>query len=78
MCGSLCSVNDILAKQLPFPGLEIGDVLAFENTGAYCMTEGISLFLSRELPRVCLVGADGQTRLVRDALPTYPLNSPVA
>ena len=42
------------------------------------MTEGISLFLSRELPRVCLVGADGQTRLVRDALPTYPLNSPVA
>ena len=78
VCGSLCSVNDILAKQLPFPGLEIGDVLAFENTGAYCMTEGISLFLSRELPRVCLVEPDGQARLVRDALPTYPLNSPVA
>lgn len=78
VCGSLCSVNDILAKQLPFPGLEVGDVLAFENTGAYCMTEGISLFLSRELPRVCLVEADGQARLVRDALPTYPLNSPHA
>ena len=42
------------------------------------MTEGISLFLSRELPRVCLVEPNGQTRLVRDALPTYPLNSPHA
>ena len=78
VCGSLCSVNDILAKQLPFPGLEVGDVLAFENTGAYCMTEGISLFLSRDLPRVCLVDADGQVRLVRDAVPTYPLNSPAS
>lgn len=76
VCGSLCSVNDILAKQLPFPGLEVGDVLAFANTGAYCMTEGISLFLSRDLPRVCLVGPDGTPRLVRDGLATYPLNSP--
>ncbi len=77
VCGSLCSVNDILAKQLPFPGLEVGDVLAFADTGAYCMTEGISLFLSRDLPRVCLIDADGTSRLVRDAEPTWPLNSPV-
>lgn len=76
VCGSLCSVNDILAKQLPFPGLDMGDVLAFADTGAYCMTEGISLFLSRDLPRVCLVGADGTPRLVRDGVATYPLNSP--
>lgn len=77
VCGSLCSANDILAKQMPFPGLEPGDVLAFADTGAYCMTEGISLFLSRDLPRVCLVQTDGTARLVRDAVPTYPLNCPL-
>ena len=78
VCGSLCSVNDILAKQIPFPGLEPGDVLAFADTGAYCMTEGISLFLSRDLPRVCLVDTDGQARLVRDGQATHPLNCPKA
>lgn len=50
ICGSLCTVNDILVKQLPLSRLEVGDVLAFGNAGAYCMTEGISLFLSRDLP----------------------------
>lgn len=74
ICGSLCSINDILCKQLELPGLLPGDVLHFENTGAYCMTEGISLFLSRDLPRVCLIGDDGEARLVRDFVPTYPLN----
>lgn len=74
ICGSLCSVNDILCKQLELPGLFAGDVLLFENTGAYCMTEGISLFLSRDLPRVCLIDAHGEARLVRDFVPTYPLN----
>ena len=74
ICGSLCSVNDILCKQLELPGLFAGDVLLFENTGAYCMTEGISLFLSRDLPRVCLIDAHGEARLARDFVPTYPLN----
>ena len=74
LCGSLCSINDILAKQLELPGLFLGDVLRFDNTGAYCMTEGISLFLSRDLPRVCLIDADGEARLVRDLEPTWQLN----
>jgi len=52
----------------------VGDVLRFDNTGAYCMTEGISLFLSRDLPRVCLIDADGEVRLVRDLEPTWQLN----
>ena len=46
----LCTINDILVKRLPLGGLEIGDVLVFEQAGAYCMTEGIALFLSRDLP----------------------------
>ncbi len=76
LCGSLCTVNDILVKQLPIQDLHIGDVILFKNTGAYCMTEGISLFLSRDLPQVVLCLPDGSIQTVRDVLPTYPLNRP--
>ncbi len=76
LCGSLCTANDILVKQLPVRDLRIGDVFAFENTGAYCMIEGISLFLSRELPRVILVQEDGDPLLVRSEIATDPINTP--
>lgn len=76
ICGSLCSMNDILAKQVPLPAIEIGDVLCFENTGAYCMTEGISLFLTRDIPAVYLLREDGSLVLVRETFETYGLNLP--
>ena len=75
LCGSLCTVNDILVKQLPVAGLKCGDVFAFGNTGAYCMTEGISLFLSRAQPRIVLLRAEGAPLLVREALPTDRINT---
>lgn len=75
LCGSLCTVNDILVKQLPVAGLKCGDVFAFGNAGAYCMTEGISLFLSRALPRIVLLRAEGAPLLVREALPTDRINT---
>ena len=75
LCGSLCTVNDILVKQLPVAGLKCGDVFAFGNTGAYCMTEGISLFLSRALPRIVLLRAEGAPLLVREALFTDRINT---
>lgn len=76
VCGSLCTINDILVKQLPLPSLHIGDVLAFERAGAYCMTEGISLFLSRDLPAVLYRRPDGQVDELRPHFDTYPLNTP--
>ena len=76
LCGALCTANDILVKQLPVKDLQIGDVFAFENTGAYCMTEGISLFLSRALPQVLLLEEGGVFRSVRPITPTYPFNTP--
>ena len=76
ICGSLCSMNDILAKQAPLPDVQIGDTLCFEKTGAYCMTEGVSLFLSRELPAVYLQTADG-TVCLRHTVQTAPLNTPI-
>lgn len=76
ICGSLCTINDILVKQLPLPSLHIGDVLAFERAGAYCMTEGISLFLSRDLPAILYRHPDGTVDELRPHLETYPLNTP--
>ena len=75
LCGSLCTINDILVKQFPVGNLKIGDVFIFKNTGAYCMTEGISLFLSRELPAVIKINENNKLELVRDNLPTYKFNS---
>lgn len=76
ICGSLCTINDILVKQLPLPSLHIGDVLAFERAGAYCMTEGISLFLSRDLPAILYRHPDGTVEELRPHLETHPLNAP--
>ena len=56
--------------------LRIGDVLAFENAGAYCITEGISLFLSRDLPKVVLIDENGAARIVRGSQQTEALNTP--
>ena len=77
ICGSLCTVNDILAKQLPLAGLDTGSILAFRFAGAYCMTEGISLFLSRDLPKVVVLKHDGEPVLVRDGLRTDIINTPL-
>ncbi|HIR00246.1 MAG TPA: alanine racemase [Candidatus Scybalocola faecavium] len=75
LCGSLCTMNDILVKQLPADHVKIGDVVLFKNTGAYAMTEGIALFLSRDLPRI-LIRENDRVLCVRDGYQTYPLNLP--
>ncbi|MCD8381605.1 MAG: alanine racemase [Clostridiales bacterium] len=77
LCGALCTTNDIVVKQLPVPGLAVGDLFLFDNTGAYSMTEGLSLFLSRDLPRVYLLEEDGSLRLVREAVRTDIVNGPM-
>ena len=74
--GSLCTVNDILVKQMPIRNLRVGDVVVFEKTGAYSTTEGIALFLSRDLPKILLRGEDGTIQILRDAVDTDPLNTP--
>lgn len=75
LCGSLCTVNDILVKQVSVPKLNVGDLFVFKNTGAYSVTEGINLFLSRDLPKILLI-KDGRILVVRDDIKTYKLNTP--
>ena len=75
LCGSLCTTSDILCREVEFEHLEIGDTLAFENVGAYSVTEGIYLFLSRTMPKVYLKDESGSLTLVRDAIETSTINT---
>ena len=74
ICGSLCTINDILVKKLEISNLQIGDVLIFKNTGAYCMTEGMSLFLSRDLPQVLKIDENDDIKILRKITPIYQYN----
>ena len=48
--GPLCTSLDVLHRSARLPRPERGDLLAFENAGAYGYTESMPLFLSHEWP----------------------------
>lgn len=77
LCGSLCTTNDVMVRKISFEGLSVGDVLSFENIGAYSVTEGIYLFLSRTMPKIILRFSRDDYQLARDAIETSSLNTPV-
>ena len=74
--GSLCTINDILMKNITINKLEIGDTFIFKNVGAYSSTEGISLFLSRDLPKIVICDKNKQLKVVRKVEKTSELNFP--
>lgn len=74
--GSLCTINDIIIKNLKVRKLQNGDTFVFKNVGAYSVTEGIALFLSRDMPKVVLANEQGETTLVRDTIKTSEINCP--
>jgi len=76
LCGSLCTTADVLARGVELAGLSIGDVLLFTRTGAYSLMEGMSIFLSRDLPAIYLKTHNGEVRLLRAPLAADPFNSP--
>ena len=70
ICGSLCTVADVLVREVELPVVSRNDVILFHRCGAYSVTEGSALFLSRKLPEVYLYNeADGleKTRSFVDA-----------
>lgn len=75
LCGSLCTVSDVLVKEKELPKLEAGDYLIFENCGAYSVTEGMSLFLSRELPEIYTYSEGEGIKRLRKTFDTYILNT---
>ena len=74
VCGSLCTTADVLVKNLPLKTPSVGDVIRFDKVGAYSITEGIYLFLSRDLPGVYFKQNDNLT-LVRKSVQTDKINS---
>ena len=75
LCGSLCTTADILVRKVDLPMLKVGDTIAFERAGAYAVTEGIGLFLSRPLPRVALYSEVSGMRIAREFFGTDVLNT---
>ena len=73
LCGSLCTTADVLVRKANLPPLAVGDILCFTRIGAYSVTEGPALFLSRNMPRILLHTAEGDV-LVRDTIHTSQLN----
>ena len=74
LCGSLCTVNDVLARDVTLHNPEKGDVICFKRCGAYAATEGMAMFLSRELPQVLICRTDGKIEKQRDRVETYPFH----
>lgn len=74
ICGSLCTVNDVITRDVDLTNPQIGDILLFERCGGYSVTEGMSMFLSRELPYVYLV-SDGVVKELRSKIETNVFNS---
>lgn len=75
LCGALCTVSDVIVKNFPLRKPCIHDILVFERVGAYSVTEGIYLFLSRPLPRIYFWTEKDGLKLVRKDVHTDLLNS---
>ena len=73
--GSLCTVSDILLKKLPLTDARVGDYLVFHNIGAYSVTEGIYLFLSRKMPKIWISTVKMRVQKPGDGLETWVLNT---
>ena len=76
LCGSICTTADILARNAMFTDLQVGDILVFCRTGAYSCMEGISTFLSRELPVIAEYSEKEGLRILRKMLYSDELNTP--
>ena len=72
--GSLCTTNDVLVGAYDSVRLQENDIVVFERTGAYSVYEGMSLFLSHELPAVVLYSQETGVTCKRSARESYELN----
>lgn len=74
ICGSLCTTADVVIREKQLLDLEVGDILFFNNIGAYSITEGVYLFLSHPLPQVYILDNKSFT-CVRNTIESYEINS---
>lgn len=74
LCGSLCTVADVLVREVKLKALELGDVLEFGHCGAYSVTEAPALFLSRQLPAVYAYSKEYGYECLREHIPAAEIN----
>lgn len=74
VCGSLCTVNDVLTAEQQLGDLACGDILVFERTGAYSMLEGMALFLSHEIPAVIGYSEEKGLQIMRTRRESWEIN----
>lgn len=74
LCGSLCTVADVLVREVKLKKLEIGDILEFANCGAYSVTEAPALFLSRQLPAIYAYSKEYGYECLREHIPAAEIN----
>ncbi|WP_028235560.1 diaminopimelate decarboxylase family protein [Pseudobutyrivibrio sp. MD2005] len=74
ICGSICSTEDVICRDVEYTNLLEGDILVFENSGAYSFMEAMSTFLSREMPQIWAYSFDDGLRLLRDFIFTEVFN----
>ncbi len=74
LCGSLCTVADVLVREVTFPKLEPGDLLEFGHCGAYSVTEAPALFLSRQMPAIYAYSKDNGYEFLRGHMPAAEIN----
>jgi len=75
LCGSLCTTNDILTIDYPIRGLKDKNIIVFERAGAYSLYEGMSLFLSHELPGVAFYNMEDGLTLARKQEESFKINT---
>lgn len=73
ICGSICSAEDVICRDVELDDLKIGDIIIFRNCGAYSFMEGMSTFLSREMPQIWGY-TNNKLELLRDFIYTDRFN----
>ena len=74
LCGSLCTVADVLVREVKLKKLELGDILEFGHCGAYSVTEAPALFLSRQLPAIYAYSKEYAYECLREHIPAAEIN----
>ena len=74
LCGSLCTVADVLVREVKLKKLELGDILELGHCGAYSVTEAPALFLSRQLPAIYAYSKEYGYECLREHIPAAEIN----
>lgn len=65
LVGPLCTTLDILGRDVAVESPNVGDVIAFLNSGSYGFTSSPLLFLGHETP-IELLATDGEIKIIRN------------